>query len=132
MGFSHELGFGVIYSNIVKKDYPFNYSEMQIYGDTAGVVNEEYIRQHLINYDVFSVRRFTLLYGMNLKIPLTKFLFLNYGVRYTLNRFPFISKRHVPRYTSDFLFSSGTVDNSISFERAKNLFNFSIGLTYVL
>ncbi len=130
MGFTHEIGVGTIFSHIVKKDYPFNYGEITS-NDKTGTLTEEYIKSHLFNYDVYAVQNYTLLYALNLKVPLMKYLLFNYGFRYTLNIKPFLSDHHEPRMISDFIYSNGIIDQSIQKQKIRSLFNFSFGLTYV-
>jgi hypothetical protein len=130
MGFTHEIGVGAIFSHIVKKDYPFNYNAITS-NDKSGILTEEYIKSHLFNYNVYAVQNYTLLYALNLKIPLLKYLFFNYGFRYTLNIKPFLSDNYEPRMISDFIYSNGVIDQSIQKQKIRSLFNFSFGLTYV-
>lgn len=83
MGIAHQIGVGVRILNPVDKPYSYmNVNGNSVFGELKEIP-EAY------KYDGGSIRGYTLMYAINMRTPLTKFMFLNYGLRYTWN---FMSK----------------------------------------
>jgi hypothetical protein len=93
-GFTHEIGFGVVRTKVMKSDYVFEGSD-SYYGDQINY-NGNYYDLHDFMDSVVSVngdyidysqvyKGFTVMYGLKMRTPVSKQLMINYGFRYTLN-----------------------------------------------
>lgn len=83
MGIAHQIGVGVRILNPVDKPYSYmNVNGNSVFGEMKEIPTA-------YKYDGGSIRGYTLMYAINMRTPLTKFMFLNYGLRYTWN---FMSK----------------------------------------
>lgn len=83
MGIAHQIGIGIRMVKPVDKEYSYASGQYDNYTMEAIPIPEKY------KYKGGSVRGLTLMYAVNMRTPLSKRLFLNYGLRYTLN---FMSK----------------------------------------
>ncbi|MFT5778243.1 MAG: hypothetical protein ACI837_001199 [Crocinitomicaceae bacterium] len=95
MGLNHQIGLGYALSKLVKKSY----------------IGESYTPDYDENYSGI-----TLLYGLNMRTPLSKKIMLNYGFRYTLN----------------WTFLSNGIEPDIRGKRLFNVISFNIGITLPL
>ncbi|TXI88481.1 MAG: hypothetical protein E6Q37_00045 [Crocinitomicaceae bacterium] len=83
MGIAHQIGFGVRIVNPVDKPYSYmNVNGNSVFGELNKI-------PEIYKYTGGSVKGYTLMYAINMRTPLSKFMFLNYGLRYTWN---FMSK----------------------------------------
>ena len=85
MGLSHQIGFGIANSSIAEKDYLYRYYDYSYALDTENYsTNDTY--PDPINFDkAQKVKKFVLLYALNMRTPITKSLMFNYGIKYTIN-----------------------------------------------
>ncbi len=85
MGIAHQIGIGI---RMVKpRDKEYHYADGEYSGSSqTGVAIP---MPDTSSYQGGSVRGLTVMYAVNMRTPLSKRLFLNYGLRYTLN---FMSK----------------------------------------
>jgi len=86
-----------------------------------------------INFEkIQNVKKFVLLYALNMRTPITKSLMINYGIKYTIN----IGKKPNDYY---YAYSGGDptlnytkyVENSIARHRGFSFMNAFVGLTFV-
>lgn len=92
MGIAHQIGVGVRILNPVDKPYSYmNVNGSSVYGPLNEIPDA-------YKYKGGSVKGYTLMYAINMRTPITKFLFLNYGLRYTWN---FMAKGDYYPYASD-------------------------------
>lgn len=83
MGIAHQIGFGV---RMVKPADKTTHYALANYDNSGG----QYIGNAVelpaeYKYKGAAIRGFTFMYAVNMRSPLTKSLFLNYGIRYTVN-----------------------------------------------
>src|SRR5574343_501538 len=132
MGLSHQLGFGFATSSAVEKDYLYQYTNYQF---TSPIVNYSTYTNDIdpINFDKSqNVKKFVLLYALNMRTPITKSLMINYGIKYTIN----IGKKPNDYY---YAYSGGDptlnytkyVENSMARHRGFSFMNAFVGLTFV-
>lgn len=132
MGLSHQLGFGFATSSAVEKDYMYQYTNYQF---TSPIVHYDTYSNDLdpINFEkIQNVKKFVLLYALNMRTPITKSLMINYGIKYTIN----IGKKPNDYY---YAYSGGDptlnytkyVENSIARHRGFSFMNAFVGLTFV-
>ena len=127
MGITHQIGFGFRYYSPVEKDYVYNV-QSYYYGEPL----PSNIDAKLYDYDQKAYVSKTLFYGINMRTPLTKFMFINYGVRYTLN---FMKKQMI--YSSlnsgdeEFYIKRAEMSNLIRDRMQKSFIYASVGLSFV-
>jgi hypothetical protein len=81
LGISHQLGIGFTKHTFVEDNY-----NIQIFDYSNGTKN--YTPTNLFDYQNEFARSFTLMYKLNLRVPITEFLLYNIGIRYNLNLMP--------------------------------------------
>lgn len=81
MGLSHQVGINFTSSSFQLKDYRYTLTN---YVDPT--VSYSYANNPLLNIKgISSVKKIGLIYNMNMRKPLNKSLFLNYGFKYSFN-----------------------------------------------
>ena len=132
MGLSHQLGFGFATSSVVNKDYLYRYTDyylaspFQHYSTSSTNLDP-------INFEKFqNVKKFVLLYALNMRTPITKNLMFNYGVKYTIN----IGKKPYGYYSSYYngdqsLNYTKSINNAVARHRGFSFMNAFVGLTFV-
>lgn len=132
MGLSHQLGFGFATSAVIERDYLYRYTN---YMFTSPTVNYETATTDLdpINFEKFqNVKKFVLMYALNMRTPITKSLMINYGIKYTIN----IGKQPNAYYyaysgVDPTLSYTKAVENEIARHRGFSFMNAFVGLTFV-
>lgn len=140
VGFSHELGFGIVRSKVLDNDYQYIGNANQdgsFYhnGDSKDVVefmdSVSSVNGDLINYDQV-YKGFILMYGLNIRTPLSKQLAIHYGMRYTLN---LVANNQWYDYNGPInSYESALFDqiaNSTRTTRLRSICSLQLGLTYV-
>lgn len=121
MGLTHQVGVGFTSLRILEKDYKVRISEQSIYDLPPSIINK--YADDLVKYDVrfYGIQ---LLYSLKMRTPITKWLMVNYGVRYMID-IPISTKNQNPEY--DLSIKRVAKDkNQIMFY---NLFSLDVGLT---
>jgi len=134
MGLSHQIGLGVSFSNAIEKDYVYGITDNYFNSTT---VYENYSDKNIyvdpINFqEIETVKKYVLMYALNMRTPITKNLMINYGVKYTLSvggpreNNMYLNPVTSPnsRYTDDF-------EYQISRSRSFSFINAFAGLTFV-
>jgi hypothetical protein len=80
LGLTHQLGFGFSKHKFIEDNYHIQFIE------NDGVKN--YTPKNLFDYENNFVRSYTMMYKVNLRVPITEFLLFNVGIRYNLNMVP--------------------------------------------
>jgi hypothetical protein len=130
MGLSHQIGFGVANSRVAEKDYLYQYFDYSGITYPTTLYSTSTADIDPVNFEKFkTVKKFVLLYALNMRTPITKSLMFNYGIKYTLN----IGK--TPNdyyYGNDWKLSyTRSVENTIAKHRTFSFMNAYIGLTFV-
>lgn len=140
VGFSHELGFGIVRSKVLDKDYRYignansdgsfyhngAYKDVIEFMDSVSLENGS-----LINYDQV-YKGFVLMYGINMRTPVSKQLAIHYGLRYTVN---LVTNNQWYDYNGKIKsFESALFDqiaNSMRITRMRSIISLQLGVTYV-
>ncbi|MDH4473503.1 MAG: hypothetical protein QE487_12920 [Fluviicola sp.] len=140
VGFSHELGFGIVRSKVVDNDYRYTGNANQDgsfyhngtskdvieFMDSVSTVNGD-----LINYDQV-YKGFIVMYGLNMRTPISKQLAIHYGLRYTLNLAAnnqwYDYNGPISSYESAL---NDQLANSIRITRLRSIISLQLGLTYL-
>ncbi len=133
MGLSHQLGFGVAYSKAVDKDYLYQIIDYSTGNYAPTLYSTSNSDVDPVNFNKFkTVKKFVLLYALNMRTPITKSLMFNYGIKYTIN----IGKTpndYYYSYSGDPTLSyTRSVENAIARHRSLSFMNAFVGLTLVL
>jgi len=134
MGLSHQIGLGVSFSNAIEKDY--------VYGFTDNYFNlttkyENYSDNDLyvdpINFkEIETVKKYVLMYALNMRTPITKNLMINYGMKYTLSvGGPNENSLYMNPETSSNSRYTDEFEYQISRSRSFSFINAFAGLTFV-
>jgi hypothetical protein len=133
MGISHQLGFGVRMIKPVEKDYNVSYLENYISSNNSDLKIPIYPSIVEDNkYVGNTIKGYTLMYAINLRSPLSKSLFLNYGIRYTLN---FMGKPPYKDYTyvssaEDINLSEGEFKEIVRYRKQMSFIQGFVGLSF--
>ena len=111
IGLSHEIGFGITRTRIIEDEYLFNFI-----GSPNYFVNEDID----FKYKYKGVRFF---YGVKGRIPLSKSLAINTGIRFTFNRLNFIESNSTS--------NSSEIETELKESMNRSFINLNIGLTYL-
>lgn len=125
MGLSHQIGVGFAITNPIEKDYVFRYYDYDYYSSVNGNY-QKYSTSTTdpINFNkVTSVKKAVIMYGLSMRSPITKSLFLNYGIKYTLNIGKY--KNFNYQYTTE-----DELEEEIYRNRTFSFININIGLAF--
>ena len=127
MGLSHSIGFGVAFTKMVEKNYlfryydPYNGGSMQTYTYQTSSLDPIEISKYP------PLRKFVIMYGINMRTPITKNLLISYGLKYTLNVggkngyiYPGVNQLSDPYY----------VIEEMNRQRKLTFININLGLAY--
>ena len=133
MGIGHQIGFGIANSKVIEKNYTYELENYDSFSGSYTYTTKTYSTSSEdidpINFrNMEVVRKYVLLYALNVRTPLTKSLLLNYGIRYTFNfGKPNSSLTYNNTGNEDFTTS---VVQTVSRHRLGSIINASIGLCY--
>lgn len=124
MGLSHQFGIGINFSNMRDRDYHY-----QKLSDGSEANEEVKLITSAMKYTGGSVKSVTFMYQLNMRTPLTKFLFLNYGMRYMHNIMP--SFDSYDSQVSSVTMSKSDFRNIVRNRRQYAFIQASLGLSFV-
>jgi hypothetical protein len=136
MGLSHQLGLGVSFSNAIEKDYVYGRTDNNNY-PLPTTLYENYSDKNdyvdPINFkEIETVKKYMLMYALNMRTPITKNLMINYGVKYTLSvGGPRESNLYLNPITSQNSSYTDELEYQISRSRTFSIINAFAGLTFV-
>lgn len=132
MGLSHQLGFGIANSRVAEKDYLYQYFEYSGNYYPTTLYSTSTSDYDPVNFEkIKTVKKFVLLYALNVRTPITKSLMFNYGIKYTIN---------IGKKPNDYYYYNGAdptlsytkaVENTIARHRGFSFMNAFVGLTFV-
>jgi hypothetical protein len=118
-GLSHQIGLGFTLTKIEKKDYVFTNFNL--------TTDEKEIIKNALTFKDY--KGFSFLYQMNYRTPISKRLFINWGMRYSLN----FSAMVKPFATYNETLNYGVADQyrkNIFSTRLSNAIQFTLGLGF--
>lgn len=132
MGISHQIGFGIANSRVAEKNYLYQYTDSYYGVDYAPrLYSTSTTDLDPVNFEKFkTVKKFVLLYALNMRTPITKSLMFNYGIKYTIN----IGKTpndYYYSYSDPKLNYTKLVENAVARHRGFSFMNAFVGLTFV-
>jgi hypothetical protein len=126
MGLSHTVGFGISLTKMVEKNYV--YRNLDYYMGTAGIYNYQNSSTDPIEISKYPpLRKFVILYAINMRTPITKNILISYGLKYTLN----VGGRN--GYSEpgvNQLMSSSYIIDEMNRQRKLSFINANVGLVY--
>jgi hypothetical protein len=133
MGIGHQIGFGIANSKVIEKNYTYELGNYDSFSGSYTYTTKTYSTSSEdidpINFRTLEVvRKYVLLYALNVRTPLTKSLLLNYGIRYTFNfGKPNSSLTYNNTGNEDY---TASAIQTVSRHRLGSIINASIGLCY--
>ncbi len=124
-GLTHQFGFGYTLTSIAKKDYLVkNY----MYGSNISQVGKDKLAS------IFKNRKYngiSILYQMNYRYALSKRLFLNLGLRYSLNASS-LGAKYISSYDDEAIVDNieNEIKENIRRMRFSNIIQFTLGLGF--
>jgi hypothetical protein len=133
MGIGHQIGFGIANSKVKEKNYMYEAVNYDSFSGSSTYITKTYESYTSdidpINFEKMKVvRKYVLLYALNVRTPLSKSLLLNYGIRYSFNFGKNNSSLTYNNTGNDDY--TGTVIETVSRHRLGSIINASIGLCY--
>ncbi|MFN5148472.1 MAG: hypothetical protein ACK457_13245 [Flavobacteriia bacterium] len=128
MGLSHTLGFGVALTKMVEKNYVYRYEDPFTYTLTTSNYNSSAAGTDPIEISKYPpLRKFVLMYGINMRTPITKNILISYGLKYTLN----VGGKKGYTYPGvNQMLQSADVIEQINRQRKLTFIHLNLGLTY--
>lgn len=123
IGISNQFGFGFNYYKPLNQNYlgTVDYSN-----DTISISNLLVDKNNFYNYSNSSIKGYTLLYKLALRIPISENILFHFGFRYTLNFVPnsgyIINQKEI--------LSQENMHQMIKLKENRNLLNFEAGISY--
>jgi len=129
LGFSHQIGVGFSNSKLTKKDYNFNSGGTYDDNGAGVLINyHEYIKSHLYDYaSAKSIKMYTFLYALSMRVAISKNLLFNYGFRYTLH---VKNDKYFQQDSQDYLLQLTDMKERVYKQSTSNLITLNFGLTY--
>lgn len=118
LGLSHQFGLGFTKNKLIEDDYNMlinNYYETFIQKDD------------LFNYSKSVIKSYTVMYKINMRIPINDFLLFNVGFRYNLNIFP---SNYSSNTNGDYLFSQSFLRDQMRAKQFRNILSLETGLSF--
>lgn len=135
LGLTHQIGFGFVRTKVAG-----NRNEAKFTKATSGtddVLSDEFLKSRLYNYFEQEHKGFVIMYAFTKRVPLSKHILLDFGLRYMLNISPNKAKyseqySYYGSYDSsrDYFISDYSVSKEIFKQRLRNVVNFNCGITY--
>jgi hypothetical protein len=127
MGLSHTVGFGIALTKMVERNYVY---KLYDYYNTGTVTTTNYQNSTTDPIEISKyppLRKFVIMYGINMRTPVTKNILITYGLKYTLN----VGGKNGYTYPGvNQLYDNNDVIYAINRQRAYSFINLNIGLAY--
>ena len=123
IGISNQFGFGFKYYKPIERDY---LGTVDFNDDTSSVTGIPISKSNYYKYTNSSIKGYTLLYKLTLRIPISKSLLFHFGFRYTFNFVPDFS--YISNQTQ--IISQDNMRKMIKIKENRNLLNFETGISY--
>jgi len=129
MGITQQIGFGFRYYSPVEKDYLYDVMP-DYYGGQPAPVD---IEGKVYNYKEESYKSKTVFYGIHMRTPINKFMFINYGVRYTVNFMKRLDQYNTygTNVNEEYLINRAEMSNLIRARMQRSYIYASVGLSFV-
>ena len=123
IGLSHQFGIALGKTTFVDKDYAVQYREK---GNYTLLKEQPY---PVYDFKLPPLKFWSLIYNINIRIPVNKWLLFNVGVRYNLNIYRHVSSKSYDG-SSNFLIQNNRFYSIIRERQTFNVLNFESGFTY--
>jgi hypothetical protein len=125
LGLTHQAGFGVSFTSIQEKDYVYRMTDS--YSTSSGYTNYSKNTVDPVDIDKFgALRKFIIMYAINMRSPITKNLLVSYGLKYTLN----VGKSYsYPTNANQYMDIDYIIDE-MNRQRKLSFITLNVGLTY--
>ena len=123
IGISNQCGFGFNFYKPLNQNY---LGTVDFMNDTVTNSNLPIDKNNLYNYKNNSIKGYTLLYKLALRIPISKKLLFHFGFRYSLNFVPNSSYKANQKE----IISQENMRQMIKLKENRNLLNFETGVSF--
>ena len=120
-GLTHQIGIGFVQTKVIKKDYLYRIDYASL--DTASADLSNTLLDYSNKY-----KGITLMYALNMRTPINKRMFFNYGIRYTAN----FSKKNFPPANENYWMSESDVGLYVRRTRQLSLIGLQLGFSFML
>ncbi len=129
LGLSNQIGFGLNYYNPIQRDYLVTYSD---YNFETGNKTVTVDPDRVYDLSLPNITGYTLMYKLNMRIPITKELLVNIGFRYSFNFVPDKDEYYITYndLQTGYMFSPQDLREMIKYKENKKILNFETGITY--
>ena len=132
-GLFHQVGFGYSWSQLTDQHY-----KIQVSGVTNDIlqtpIQKTYVPTNFYDYKGKSIKTFSFVYGIARRVPITKHVLINYGVRYILNvpvAFHFhMNGESSEAKSSDYIFSNADAREQLNVRLFQSAIHFNVGMTF--
>jgi hypothetical protein len=120
-GLTHQIGLGFAQTKVIEKDYLYTISYMDMDSASADISNR------LLDYKN-KFKGITLMYALNMRTPINKRMFFNYGIRYTAN----FSRKSLPTSSGKYWLSESEVGQYVGRTRLFSVIGLQLGFSFML
>ncbi len=132
-GIFHQFGLGYSRTHLLDKQY-----KIQVSGMSNDILQqpfqESYVPTNFYDYKGKSIQSLVFLYGLVQRVPLSKHILFNYGIRYMLYM-PLNFRLHLNGESSDaksseYIFSNSEASEQLNVRLFQSAIHLNVGLTY--
>ncbi len=132
-GLFHQVGIGYSWSQLTDQHYKIQVSGLSNDLLQTPVV-KSYTPTNLYDYKGKSIKTFSFVYGIVRRVPITKHVLFNYGVRYILNM-PLtfhvrLNGESSDPKSSEYIFSNSEAREQLSVRLFQSAIHFNVGFTF--
>lgn len=123
IGISNQIGIGFNRYKAIEKDY---LGTVSVNYDTISIQNLPITSTNFYNFSNSSIKGYTLLYKLTLRIPISNRILFHFGFRYTFNFVP----NSAYKTNQNEIISQDNMRKMIKLKENRNLLNFETGLSF--
>jgi hypothetical protein len=123
IGISNQFGIGFNFYKPIEKSY---LGTVDYINDTVSISNLPIDKNNFYNYSNSSIKGYTFLYKLALRIPISKKALFHFGFRYTLNFVP--NSAYIANQKE--IISQDNMRQMIKLKENRNLLNFETGISF--
>ena len=125
LGISNQFGVGFNYYKTLSKEYIGTFDQTDDLGNITS--NNKVSKYNYYNFSDKSIKGYSLMYKLTMRIPISESLLFHFGFRYTFN---FVPSYFIYSNSSNSILSQENMRNMIKLKENRNLINFETGLSF--
>jgi len=128
-GINNQLGIGFSTTAIIEKDYAVSRDDSYFIDP---LIASAFDSKKVYNPAISNLKGITVMYGFNIRTPISKNVLINYGIRYTLNTSFNSDKISLdPASTSNYYLTESEIHSIVRTKRITSVLALHIGINYV-